>query len=106
MIRTDKWHLQTNPASRQMVAATIAEYRQFCRALSVVVMANWPALNASPSFAAAVERLIHPTTINPSPRHRYFSQRFYKFPSYLRRAAIEFVKGQVSSFLTRSYPVP
>lgn len=101
MIRTDKWPLQTNPASRQMVAATIAEYRQFCRALSVVVMANWPALNASPSFAAAVERLIHPTTINPSPRHRYFSQRFYKFPSYLRRAAIEFVKGQVSSFLTR-----
>ncbi len=31
----------------------------------------------------------------------YFEKRFYKFPSSLRRAAIEFVKGQVSSFLTR-----
>lgn len=61
---------------------------------------NWPALNQAPSFAAAVERRVHPTAKNPHPRHDYFARRFYKFPSYLRRAAIEFVKGQVSSYLT------
>ncbi len=80
---------------------TLAEYRAFCRALSIVVLSNWPALCRAPSFAAAVERLIHPTMKNPKPRHHYFTRRFYKFPSYLRRAAIEFVKGQVSSYLTR-----
>lgn len=80
---------------------TVAEYRAFCRALSIVVLNNWAALNQAPSFAAAVERLIHPTKQNPSPRHAYFHRRFYKFPSYLRRAAIEFVRGQVASYLMR-----
>lgn len=101
MIRTDKWPLQATTQQRHLMRLTLAEYRQFCRALSVVVLANWPSLQQAPSFAAAVERLMHPTKKNPSPRHHYFVKRFYKFPSYLRRAAIEFVKGQVSSYLTR-----
>ncbi|WP_075881785.1 RNA-guided endonuclease TnpB family protein [Vreelandella massiliensis] len=101
MIRTDKWPLQATPHQQQLMRNTREEYRAFCRALSVVVLNNWPTLQQAPSFAAAVERLIHPTQKNPSPRHHYFAQRFYKFPSYLRRAAIEFVKGQVSSYLTR-----
>ena len=44
---------------------------------------------------------MHPTNKNPQPKHRYFDRQFYKFPSYLRRAAIEFVKGQVSSYISR-----
>ncbi|MFO8045461.1 MAG: hypothetical protein R6U30_06265 [Halomonas sp.] len=80
---------------------TLAEHPQFSRALSVVVLSNWPSLQQAPSVAAAVERLMHPTAKNPSSRHRYFIRRFYKCPSYLRRVAIEFVKGQVSSYLTR-----
>jgi hypothetical protein len=55
----------------------------------------------STSQCAAVEKLIHKTSANPNPKHSYFSKRFYKFPGYLRRAAIEFVCGQVSSFHSR-----
>ena len=101
MMRSDKWPLQATAHQRHLMRITVAEYRLFCRALSIVVLNNWPALCRAPSFNAAVERLIHPTAKNPQPRHPYFSRRFYKFPSYLRRAAIEFVKGQVSSYLTR-----
>lgn len=101
MIRTDKWPLQATAHQQHLMRMTLAEYRAYCRALSIVVLNNWPALSQAPSFAAAVERLIHPTAKNPKPRHSYFARRFYKFPSYLRRAAIEFVKGQVSSYLTR-----
>ena len=49
----------------------------------------------------AIERLMHPTTKNPQPKHQYFNNRFYKFPSYLRRAAINFAYGQVSSYMSR-----
>ena len=64
-------------------------------------MSNWESISASTSQCSAIERLIHKTAAHPHPKHDYFGKRFYKFPSYLRRAAIEFVCGQVSSFLTR-----
>ncbi len=101
IIRTDRWPLQATEVQKNYVALTLGEYRAYCKALSIVVLNNWPALSRAPSFAAAVERLVHPTSANPAPRHTYFARRFYKFPSYLRRAAIEFVKGQASSYLTR-----
>ena len=81
--------------------ATVSEYRAFCKALSYVVMGHWTKLVKADSFCAAVEKLIHVTKKNPNPKYCYFWERFYKFPSYLRRAAIEFVKGQVSSYLAR-----
>lgn len=93
IIRTDKWRMQADPQATGFIRLTIAEYRAFCRALAPVILTNWPRLSQSKSFAAAVERLIHPTAKNPNPRHTYFARRFYKFPSYLRRAAIEFVAG-------------
>lgn len=101
ILRTDKWPLQATLHQQSLMRSTVSEYRLFCRALSIVVLNNWPKLSQATSFAAAVERLMHPTAKNPRPRHLYFIDRFYKFPSYLRRAAIEFVKGQVSSYLTR-----
>lgn len=101
MIRTDKWLLQASPELQNHIQSTIEQYRGFCRALSVVILNNWPHLQQQKSFTVAVERLIHPTSKNPCVRHTYFQKHFYKFPSYLRRAAIEFVAGQVSSYLTR-----
>lgn len=101
IIRSDKWPLQPSSYQRQLMRLTVHEYRAFCYALSFIVLNNWPNLSKAVSFTAAVERLIHPTAKNPHPRHTYFARRFYKFPSYLRRAAIEFVKGQVSSYLSR-----
>jgi hypothetical protein len=106
IVRIDKWSL--NPSSKAMryLEMTVNQYRACCKALSFVVMSNWETISASTSQCGAIERLIHKTAAHPNPKHNYFGRRFYKFPSYLRRAAIEFVCRQVSSFLTRYFPYP
>ncbi|WP_033375378.1 IS200/IS605 family accessory protein TnpB-related protein [Spirulina subsalsa] len=101
IVRTDKWKLNPSPEVMKHLEGTVNEYRAYCKALSYVVMANWSVISTAKSQCSAVEKLIHRTSANPNPKHPYFGKRFYKFPSYLRRAAIEFVCGQVSSFLTR-----
>jgi putative transposase len=45
----------------------------------------------------AVEKLIHRTKTNPFPKYP-FTDRFYKFPSYFRRAAITKAFGDVKSY--------
>lgn len=45
-----------------------------------------------------VESLIHVTTIHPNVKYRDFDQKFYKFPSYIRRAAINEAIGKASSY--------
>jgi putative transposase len=91
---------------RLHLSATFNEYRAYCKALSNVVMGHWSKLTEAKSCCAAVERLIHRTSQHPNPKYSYVETRFYKFPSCLRRAAIEFVKGQVSSFdLSASYNI-
>ncbi len=52
-------------------------------------------------FAQTLEALIHKTTNNPEPEYPDFDRLYYKFPSYLRRAAISYATGQVSSYRTR-----
>lgn len=101
IVRTDKWTLNPTPEIKQYLEMTVAEYQAFCKALSYVVMGHWVEIAGADSRCAAVEQLIHKTSKNPNPKYSYFGKRFYKFPSYLRRAAIKFVCGQVSSFLTR-----
>ena len=95
--------MQISSIQRDYFNSTVSEYRAYCRALSYVVMGSWTAVNHKKvkSVCSTVERLIHKTKHNPNPRHRYFDKRFPRFPSYLRRAAIEFVVGQVSSYQTR-----
>nr|WP_293067183.1 MULTISPECIES: transposase [unclassified Moorena] len=44
---------------------------------------------------------MHKTAKRPNIKYPQFNKTFYKFPSYLRRAAIAFSAGQVSSFVTR-----
>jgi putative transposase len=103
IVRTDRWKLNPTPENFRYLEATVNEYRSFCKALSFVVMGHWTEIAEADSRCAAVEKLIHKTSNNPNPKYQYFHSSFYKFPSYLRRAAIEFVSGQVSSFLTRYY---
>ncbi|QQK77174.1 hypothetical protein HUG15_17380 [Salicibibacter cibarius] len=50
------------------------------------------------SIVPAVERLIHTTESNPSPKYRAFNARFHKFPSYFRRSAIAAAFGKVKSY--------
>ena len=100
-IRTDKWSLRSTDAQRVMVRDTLALYRAYVRALVGVIWVHEREINQAQSACFAVERLIHATKKNPAPRYRYFGQKFKKFPSYLRRVAIEAALGQVSSFSSR-----
>lgn len=52
------------------------------------------------SITKAVEQLIHRTVKNPVVKYVSFDEQFYKFPSYLRRAAIIDAFGKVKSFRT------
>lgn len=45
-----------------------------------------------------VERLVHRTKNNPSPKYADFNVLFYKFPSYFRRSAIASAYGKVKSY--------
>jgi putative transposase len=53
---------------------------------------------ASKEIVPAVERLIHTTKSNPSPKYKEFNRLFHKFPSYFRRSAIASTFGKVKSF--------
>ncbi|MGL5835608.1 MAG: hypothetical protein ACRC1Z_20610 [Waterburya sp.] len=101
IIRTDNWNLTPSTEDRFCLQATVNEYRAFCKALSYVILGHWVKLQNVNSKCVAIEKLIHQTKKNSAPKHKYFVKRFWKFPSYLRRAAIEFAWGQVSSYLTR-----
>lgn len=54
-------------------------------------------VSAAKLVQGAVEHLIHKTK-NNKPRYAAFDRKFYKFPSYLRRAAITDAWGTVCSF--------
>ena len=102
-VRTDKWQIVTTRQQKELLQNTVSEFRCLVRCLVGVVNTHWSTIgfkNAK-SQISAVEKLIHQTAKNPSPKYSYFNRRFYKFPSYYRRGAIQFAVGQVSSFNTR-----
>ena len=102
-IRTDKWQIVATSQQRELLEKTVCEFRCLVRALVGVIYTHWSSIGRldAKSQIPAVEKLIHATAKNPAPKYRYFNQRFYKFPSYYRRGAIQFAVGQVSSFVTR-----
>jgi hypothetical protein len=65
---------------------TLAVYRGFEEYIKEVVFDEWPNLAGADGKARvnAMERLIHVTARNKAV-YPDFDQRFYKFPSYLRR---------------------
>ena len=56
--------------------------------------------SAKRSKTNLVEKLSHRTKDNPNPKYD-FDSKLYKFPTYLRRAAIAEALGQVSSYFTK-----
>ncbi len=102
-IRTDKWSIVATQQQKELLQNTVSEFRCLVRCLVGVVYTSWSSIGRLDSKAQipTVEKLIHATAKNPSPKYQYFNQRFYKFPSYYRRSAIQFAVGQVSSFATR-----
>lgn len=104
IIRSDTLTLQVTSAEQQAALAdTLRLYRRLVRDLITVAYTHWPAVGVCDGNEAVkvLESLTHPTRQRPSVRYSYFSRRYYKFPSYLRRVAIMDAVGQVRSFITR-----
>lgn len=101
IVRTDRWALSPTLQQTEYLEQTEKMYRTYARALIGVVFTHFSQIASADSPCAAVEKLIHKTAKNPNPYYSYFSEKFYKFPSYLRRAVIQAAIGQVSSFVTR-----
>lgn len=83
---------------------TMDIYRAACGYLGTIIEAEWASVSlckTQKDKLSYVESLIHRTKQNPDPKYTGFDREFYKFPSYYRRAAINFTIGQVSSYHTR-----
>src|SRR5919202_4994141 len=109
-IRTDVWQLAMTQEQRQLAILTVAEYRHCLKPLVLIGYWNWEKLSqlTSKERVNTLEKLVHKTTDNPSPKYYWYFQKaignhpsFRKFPSYLRRAAIQDALGIISSFVTR-----
>ena len=106
VIRTDKWCLSPTKSQLSVLEDTIAIYRDMVRRLISIVNLRWKKIAAVEAQQRYVEQLFHATKDNPSPKFGKFfgfGTKLYKFPSYLRRAAINDAIGHVSSFQTRYY---
>ncbi|NEO46209.1 MAG: IS200/IS605 family element transposase accessory protein TnpB [Moorea sp. SIO4A3] len=103
IIRTDKWQLNPTPDQKVLLGETVKVYRHACRYLVGIIYTHWSELGelTADQLTPAVEKLMHKTRSRPDIKYSQFNKTFYKFPSYLRRAAIAFSAGQVSSFVTR-----
>ena len=82
-IRTDKWQIVATKEQKRLSQNTVSEFRCLVRCLVGVVYTHWSKIGRLDGVAQipAVEKLIHATAKNPSPKYRYFNRRFYKFPS-------------------------
>ena len=81
--------------------ATLCIYRDAVDFLIGVCLSEWDALSfIEGDFLRQqyVEKMCHATASNTDPKYRSFDRRFYKFPSYLRRGAINEAIGKVSSY--------
>ena len=76
-------------------------YRKAVDYLIKVVDCNWSIIYAEKGSRRlnVVEALIHKTDSNPNPQYD-FDEKFYKFPSYIRRGAINEAIGRISSYRT------
>ena len=79
---------------------TVEQYRMAVDFFIKVALAEWDYISkvkSSIERQRIIEVLTHKTLANPEPKYN-FEQDFYKFPSYLRRAAITEAIGKVSSY--------
>ena len=85
------------------MGTTLSIYRRAAEYLNRLVSGEWAnvaKLETSKGRINFVESLVHSTSRNQAV-YPEFDQMFYKFPSYLRRQAINSAIGHVSSHLTR-----
>lgn len=88
---------------RRSLDATVRKYREACAEILLAVKERWneiSEISSSKDRLTYVEKLIHATKNNPAPAYPLFDKRLYKLPSYYRRAAINFVVGAYSSYIS------
>ncbi len=109
-IRTDIWSLYLRSDQKKLALLTVEEYRHFLKPLILIAYWNWGDLSkySEKIKVNKLEKLVHKTANNPYPKYYWFFHKgitnhpsWRKFPSYLRRAAIQDALGIVSSFVTR-----
>lgn len=85
-----------------IIEPTIRIYRE---ALSFVIdvcykeKTGWLTLGGK-NRCSYIEKLIHATSYNPNPKYVEFDKKFYKMPTYLKRAIINQAIGIVNSYLS------
>lgn len=99
-MRTEKHGLVCVGSAHADLLRTVLDYRRLVRVLAGVILVNFPALAASQQTMLDIEHMFHVTVDNPKPRYALIDRMFPKFPSYLRRAAINAAFGAVSSYLS------
>lgn len=80
---------------------TVSLYREAVDFYIHVCLEHWDILFQEKNSVKRVnilERFTHKTKKNPVVQYPSFDQKFYKFPSYLRRSAISEAIGKVSSY--------
>lgn len=82
---------------------TLSAYRRAVGFFMSVALAEWNGLSELPTAMhrlTAMERATHATAKNPNPRYdfNHANAAFLKFPSYLRRSAINAAVGAVASY--------
>ena len=88
-------------ASTRAFSRTIKIYQEASEFIANVVLNEWSDICTETTLKYRehkVEALIHATKSNPNPKYPEFDKLFYKFPSYLRRNAIDECIGSVSSY--------
>lgn len=83
----------------QIFNDTVKIYQQAVMFFIQILDSEWENLVSLPGKQknGILEKLTHKTILNPSPKYD-FDSMFYKFPSYLRRAAIQSAIGAYSSY--------
>ena len=92
----------SNHGIERVIRDTVGLFRDVVKFLGPIILTHWEDIRTKnkQEQLSAVEELVH-TTKNHHAVYPEFDERFYKFPSYYRRSAINFTLGQVSSYLTR-----
>lgn len=77
-IRTDKWRIMATRQQQQLLSNTVSEFRRLVRCLVGVINTHWFVIGLldAKSQIPAVEKLVHQTAKNLSPRYQYFNRRF------------------------------
>lgn len=89
-------------SNQKELLATIKLYRQAVSELVTIINAEWDSIKVAYNDGKlqaqrAVEVMVHATSNHPTPKYN-FDKKFYKMPTYLRRAAISCALGSVSSY--------